>query len=711
MRKVLYFSLPLLLATPPLWAQDCKLPVRDENDPAHYGCRLPMDMEVPLAVQALTDADIVVVGTLSEPKSDIAYPVTRIDISDHAGARLETALQQAAGLQQFRRSDARSANPTSQGITMRGLGGNASSRVVLVLDDVPQADPFGGWVSWPGYDALNLARVTVRRGAGQVTAGAGALGGVVELDSLQYRDSLSSRLAYGSRDSVDAKASMLRKLGAGSFSLSGSYARGDGFVPIAKGQRGAVDRPAPYEQAGLALRAVAPISDNTELQANMRAFTDERDRGFDFSDSQNSGVDASLRLVNRAVGGWQWSALGYVQIREFANRFGAIGAGRNSVALTLDQYSVPSTGLGARVEVRPPLGEKAELRLGGDWRRTSGETNENFFFTGLIPGRSRRAGGQSDVFGLFAEGSYTPVESVTLTLGGRADRWKIANGFRKEVNIGGSVRSDDVFADRSGWEGTGRGSVALSLNDDVKLRGAAYVGWRLPTLNELYRPFRVGADATAANELLAPEKVRGLEIGADLATGGLSVSATAFANKLKNAIANIGLGVGPGNFPGVGFVAAGGVYRQRQNLDAIDSKGLELEVDYRTGPVTIGARYAYVDAEVSASSTAVLLNGLRPAQVPQHFASVGLAFDSAAFRTDVDVRYVGGQFEDDVNSRRLDDALTVDAGLTYRVADSLRLELRGENLLDSRVEAAIGSDGVIERATPRTLSAGIRVEF
>ena len=221
MRKLLYFSLPLLLAAPPLWAQDCKLPVRDENDPAHYGCRLPMDMEVPLAVQALTDADIVVVGTLSEPKSDIAYPVTRIDISDHAGARLETALQQAAGLQQFRRSDARSANPTSQGITMRGLGGNASSRVVLVLDDVPQADPFGGWVSWPGYDALNLARVTVRRGAGQVTAGAGALGGVVELDSLQYRDLLSGRLAYGSRDSVDAKASMLRKLGAGSPTTSG----------------------------------------------------------------------------------------------------------------------------------------------------------------------------------------------------------------------------------------------------------------------------------------------------------------------------------------------------------------------------------------------------------------------------------------------------------------------------------------------------------
>ena len=88
--------------------------------------------------------------------------------------------------------------------------------------------------------------------------------------------------------------------------------------PIIESQRGAVDRKAPYEQMGVALRGVAPLSENTELQASLRGFTDERDRGFDFSDNQNSGVDASLRLVNRATpDGWQWSALGYLLIPRF----------------------------------------------------------------------------------------------------------------------------------------------------------------------------------------------------------------------------------------------------------------------------------------------------------------------------------------------------------------------------------------------------------
>jgi len=74
-------------------------------------------------------------------------------------------------------------------------------------------------------------------------------------------------------------------------------------------------------------------------------------------------------------------------------------------------------------------------------------------------------------------------------------------------------------------------------------------------------------------------------------------------------------------------------------------------------------------------------------------------------------RYVGAQFEDDTNSRRLASALTLDAGVGYRLGEKLRLELRGENLFDARVEAAVGSDGVIERATPRTIWAGISVEY
>jgi vitamin B12 transporter len=328
-----------------------------------------------------------------------------------------------------------------------------------------------------------------------------------------------------------------------------------------------------------------------------------------------------------------------------------------------------------------------------------------------VPGRNRIAGGQTDTIGGFVEGSYQPVDAVTLSLGGRADHWRITNGFRKEVNIGGTVRSDDVFANRSGWEGTGRTGLAIKASEAIKLRGSAYLGWRLPTLNELYRPFRVGADATAANELLNPERIKGAEIGADMRVDDFTLSVTGFINRLDNAIANVTRGQGPGNFPGVGFVATGGSYRQRQNLDAINSKGVEVEASLRLDDVTLNAGYAYVDAMVLSSGVAAALNGLRPAQVPQHFANAGVQYTRGKFKFDANLRYMAGQFEDDANIRRLKFAVTADAGAQFDLSDQFAVELRGENLFDAEVQAAISDAGIIERANPRTIWLGLKAKI
>lgn len=709
-----FLSLPLVALAQPAFAQTCDAQCEEldniEQDLVHYGHRIERPADLPVSIISANDL-IVVTGGLPNPKSDITEDSATVRLPRLPGERLENALLAVNSLQQFRRSDARSANPTSQGVTLRGLGGNASSRALLFLDDVPQADPFGGWVSWPGYDALNLASIRVRKGGGQPSAGPGALAGVIELDSVQYRDAANLALAYGSRDSIDGKANYAGKLGGGSVTAAASYARGDGFIPIIASQRGTVDRRAGYEQAGVSLRGVAPLSGSTELQANLRTFTDKRDRGVDFSDNANSGVDASVRLVDRSDD-WQWSATGYIQLREFSSEFGAVAANRNSVTQTLDQFATPSTGLGARFEMRPPVGEQVELRLGGEWRRTSGETREFFTYVAGAPTRFRTAGGQTDSYGGFAELSYEPTDALTLSAGGRLDRWTITDGFRREVNIGGTVRSDDRFADRSGTEWTGRVGIGWQVGNDLTIRSSAYRGWRLPTLNELYRPFRVGADATAANEALKPERIKGVEAGFAYEPGNGGLWVTAFYNRLDNAIANVTSGQGPGNFPGVGFVAAGGTYRQRQNLDAIVGKGFEIDGSIALSDY-LSARfgYAYVDSEVRGSGLALPLNGLRTAQVPEHFARTEIEYIGESLAASMSLRYLGNQFEDDANSRRLGDALTADAQLTYEFGSGLRLQLRGENLFNARVEAAISGNGIIERANPRTLWLGASWKF
>ena len=661
--------------------------------------------------------EIIVTG-LPTALGDEAY--SALDIPLDTAQPVENALRDIPGLQQFRRSDARSANPTSQGVTLRGLGGNASSRALLILDGVPQADPFGGWVAWPGYDALALKSARITRGGGSGAEGQGAIAGTIELFSDNVGDRTELGAAYGSRNSVDADLLFGRELGQGQLTVSANYASGDGFIPIIEGQRGSVDRPAAYEQAGVAVRFVAPLSGSTEVQANVRAFTDDRERGFAFSDNHNDGADASIRLVNRGSD-WQWSALTYVQIRNFDVSFGGVSDDRNSVSRVFEQYNVPSTGLGARFEVRPPVGDNVELRIGGDWRRTEGETKENFFFADNdTPRRSRRAGGSTATYGGFVEASVQASEALVLTGGARLDFWSIDNGFRREIELinpfPGSVRTDDTFTNRSGSEFTGRGGLAYELTDALTVRGAAYLGWRLPTLNELFRPFRVGDDATAANELLEPERVKGAELGLEWDNGPVKLGITAFYNQLDNAIANVTLATGPGVFPGVGFVAPGASYSQRQNLKSIRSKGVEIDALFDLGDLAEGlslrAGYSFVDAEVDGAGAAAPIDGLRPAQVPRHNASGTIAWEAdTGTGASLSARYIGQQFEDDVNRLGLADALTVDGRMTLALNDQLLVETRVENLFDARVETAISSNGIIERAFSRTFWIGLRARF
>ncbi|MEA3063070.1 MAG: hypothetical protein QOJ94_2851 [Sphingomonadales bacterium] len=656
------------------------------------------------AVAQPPDEAIVVTGRgLGEVTGEAAFDVVTVRRDRFEGAaRLEDVLRDVPGFQLFRRSDASSANPTSQGVTLRALGGNASSRALILLDGVPQTDPFGGWVSWPAYDPQRLAEVRVRRGGGSGVDGPGALAGTIALESVGPSElsGLFGSLLYGSRDSVEAHASLGERLGGGFLSVVGAYARGDGFIPIIAEQRGPADRPSPYEQASLAVRAVAPLPDGIELQASGLGFTDRRERGTALSGISTDGADASLRLVAR-----RWSALAYVQTRDFYNSFASANAGRTAVTRTSEQYNVPSTGLGARFEWRPDLGP-IQLRLGGDWRRTEGVTRERFAFVAGTGTRRREAGGRTGTLGAFAEADWVKGP-LTLVAGGRLDRWDISRGFLEEhVFATGALLTDLHFGNRSGWEPTGRVGVAFRATPALTLRSAAYAGWRLPTLNELYRPFRAGTDATGPNPGLKPERLKGVEAGLDWSPAPRAkLSATLFANRLEDPIANVTLGFGPGIFPIVGTVAAGGAYRQRQNLDAISAKGVELDARWSMGAFTLSGGWSWVDARVRATGAAAPLDGLRPAQTPRSTFSATLSWRG---RTSLTVRYVGGQYEDDLNRQILPGALTFDAEARWPLTRRLALEARAENIANKRVYAGITGDGIVERATPRTLWIGLR---
>ena len=678
-------------------------------DDRRYAERHPVEVAAALPPQP-PEAAIVITGKpLPEAKSERVYAVQRItrrEIEQSPSHELDQLLKDVPGLELFRRSDARSGHPTSQGVTLRALGGNASSRALLILDGVPQADPFGGWVNWPAYDPETLAEVRVVRGGGSVANGPGALAGTIEMTSRTDTGAFAE-IDGGSRDSLEARGSMGIAAGGGVLSLSARGERSDGFVPVTADTRGPADEPAPYREWSSRARWVAQVGNSTELQASLAGFHDWRTRGTDFSINRTNGADASVRLVG--YGAWQWSALAYWQWRNLMSSFASVSAGRTAANRVSLQYSVPSHGLGGSVEVRPPLPDGIELRLGADTRRTTGESREFFSYVAGDPTRRRAAGGQSWTVGTYAEAS-AELRPVTVTGGVRLDRWSIDDGHLFEQTIAtGQVLTDDHHPSRSGGLPTARGGIMAPLGSGLALRSAAYLGWRMPTLNELFRPFRAGADATAANPDLDPERLAGAEAGLDYAQGSLRLSVTGFVNRLKHAIANVTLGKGPGTFPGVGFVAAGGSFLQRQNVDAVKVRGIEASAEWASGPWSLRGGASLTQARMQATGAASFLDGLRPAQTPNFMATLAAGWEEGGKGAQLILRHVGAQFDDDLNTDVLKAANTIDAFMSWPLTRRLQLVARGENITNALVMAGMNGDNSIERATPRTLWVGIRL--
>lgn len=653
----------------------------------------------PALAQVAADAEpvIVVTGQGLDPapllSSYSAITLANAGHDSSASGRLETVLSGLAGFQQFRRSDSRSSNPSAQGVTLRGLGGNASSRTLVVLDGVPVSDPFFGYVPFSAMPPERLGRITLIPGGGSGAFGAGAVAGTLDLASadpagLPWAEASS---AVNDRGESELSATLAPRLGQGFLIASGRWDRGQGFWTTPASQRVNASARARFDSRSAALRAIAPLSGEVELQARVLLFDDHRTLRFIGADSSSSGQDASLRLVGR--GAWQFDVLGYVQARDFTN----IVISSATFRKTLDQYATPSTGLGGKLELRPPLAGGYPLRLGVDWRRAEGTMREDAFSaaSGALTAR-RSAGGVNDDLGFYAEGDQA-FGALRLTASARLDRWAMRQGFFRQLNAAGLVTADNRFADRAGWDASLRGGAVLDLGRGLALRGSAYSGLRQPTLNELYRPFVVFPVTTRANAALANEALRGFEAGIDFTPGeGLELALTVFDNRIKGAIANV-------------TIAAN--LRERRNLDAVQSRGIEARGRARLGQFEWDGALSLIDARVRGSGTSLALDGRRPAQVPEFSAATTLSWRPRQdWMIAASLRHVSSQFEDDLGVDGLPGATTIDAWAAVPLGKRISLVLRGENLTAQQVITR-NQAGSIDLGTPRTLWAGLRISL
>ncbi len=661
-------------------------------------------------------------------------------------ATLDGVLRGVPGFSLFRRSDSFTANPTAQGVSLRGLGPSGASRSLVLLDGVPLNDPFGGWVLWSKLPRESLARAEVVPGGGATAWGNAALGGVVQLFMLPaeteimlvdrppapmttlWRGPVRFALTAGDYGTRSAEFAVTAPAGRSIVQVFGNAFSTDGFSLVAPERRGAIDLAAWSRHRWIAARWRRPIGDSKQLEftATVRGFEESRGNGTPYQRNASREKFASLNLLGTPVDHFTWTAVAYAQDQSFASTFSSVNATRTAETPASDQFAVPAATFGAAWTGLWQHANDARTTFGADTRFVRGETRERFTFTAGNFTRLRVAGGSQSVGGLFALHERALTGGVRATLGARLDHWNESNGHRRESDRATGVTSrHDLYADADGTAFSPSAGLVWKPAKLWRLRANAQHAFRRPTLNELYRPFRQGANVTEANPALRTESVTTAEAGVEWTPLGaavrppfpapgklapLTLAATAFWNDLHDAVGNVTIARGPGTFPIVGTLAAGGLGRQRLNLDRTRTQGVELSATWNPiAALSLNAAALFNDATVQRASIAPALVGKQVAQVPRRSATLGATWRAPGQLTFTPrARWIGRQFEDDENTLILGEVIVADLGITRPLTKRLTLFLTLENLTNARVETGRSADGVVNTGTPRLLLGGLR---
>ena len=626
-------------------------------------------------------ATVTVTATRGAPDLETptsATVLTSADLALSAAGALDDALRSTPGFSLFRRSSSRVANPTTQGVTLRGVSGSGASRAKVLADGIPLNDPFGNWVYWNRIPEAAIDRVEVVRGAAGDLYGASALGGVIQILTLDPdRPTIRATFEGGSHSTVRFSGFGGGQTNGWSYQAAAEFLDTDGVVIVRQKELDPACCDVDIEafsnyQTGFAGLGYTAASWSWRFRTSV--YDEDRGNGtpLQVNDTQWRNVAADLQGATQR-GAWSVRLDGGTQ--SYYQTFSAVRNNRNTEFLTRFNEG-PTEFFNVSGQWVQTLGGDHVLMVGGEGRRVEGTVNSTSAFSGVTD----QLGGTETNGSLFGQVLLGIDDRTTVRLGARGDFWSSS-----PLRADDPEHSSDFFSPRA--------TIAFLARNDVSLQASVYRSWRNPSLNELYRGFQVGSIVTRANPQLEPERLTGVEGGAVFTRGAVSARVTGFVNHLDDAVANVTIG------PNL---------RQRQNASQIRAAGVEFEVDYRPHPtLSVGAVAAFTRSTFRDSEKQPQLDGNRVPQVPQWNLGGSVTFaDPRYLNAAVQVRGAGDQFDDDLNRFMLGAFGVVDAFISRGLTHGVNVFVAAENLLDESYEVRTNPFTV---GWPRTFRLGVRV--
>jgi len=679
---------------------------------------------------------VVVTATRSEQRlGDMPASVnvlTREEIRASPAVVADDVLRQIPTFSLFRRTSSLVAQPTTQGVSLRGIGPSGQSRTLVLLDGTPFNDPFGGWVYWTRVPLMSVERVEVTDDTTSSLYGNSAMGGVINIVTTRpTRRTIEVKPQYGDRISpkFDFFASdRWNKVGV---AVEGSYFNTDGFPIVAERERGPIDSNANVNYRNTSAKLDYTPTDRMNVFFRTAYFTEDRINGKvgEVNDTRWTTVNGGVRV--RLPDESDLQARVFVDVERSHFNFLAVtnaATTRNIVRLATDQH-VPTNGVGSAAQWSKAAGASNVFSAGGDWRWVDGDSQEDAYVpavptvvTGVTQAATlsvqRVSGGTQQIIGGFVQDIFTPVPKVVVTLSARVDRWRNYDGHNLETTVATGLPTANnrpSIPERSDTVVSPRVAAMYHVTNRVSAWGAANSGFRAPTLTELYRQFSVGAITTRPNDQLGPERLIGGEAGVNFAPArDLTARLTWFDNRISNPVSNVTLNA---------------TTAQKQNLGETRVWGIQTDVEYRLGSFwRVSGAYLYDQAKVTDGGVAnAALVGKYLPQVPNHRGSVQVGYSNPRYvNVAASVQFSGLQYNDDLNVNFIPVATLIDAGYDASTPAGLpgyaTVDVTASRDFGGNLQVFFGVQNMFDRVyfvqtnpstigTPRLVNAGVRIRW
>jgi outer membrane cobalamin receptor len=632
---------------------------------------------VMLKPESVTSQVVVTASRTALPIGESPESITTISaaqIATSGALGVDDVLRQTAGFDLFRRTSSRTANPTTQGVSLRGVGSSGASRALILLDAVPVTDPFGGWMNWSQIPRQAIDTVEMLRGGASDLYGGEALSGVVQmLTKMPEGTSADLDLSYGNESTPNASGYLGRDFGRWITSLAGEYFRTDGYIPLEVSQRGLVDTPAN------SLHRNGELQIQRQISQRSRFFVD----GLGYDDSRHNGtiVEVNRTRAWHAVAGIDWEIKpgemfqfrGYGGTEDFHQTFASVAANRATESLVRVQ-TVPSRDWGISSQYSRSFTTKNNLLVGVDVNSVTGESDDASL-TANRPTSLTNAGGRDQSIGVFAQDIFRVTQKWLITPVVRFDDWRTVSGFSNATALPSGIITPTSFQDRSEQAFNPKLATNYRINQRFSLRASVYRSFRSPTLNELYRSFRLGNILTLANQQLRAERLTGWEGGpaGSFFGGKLRLQQNFFWAAVHGPIANVTRSATPSL-----------ITRLRDNLGSTRAPGVEAEATLTALKWTeMSAQYQFVNATVTSFPVNTSLQGKRVPEVPQHEFTVQVRYANPRVITaSLQCRATSSAFDDDQNTLLLGSYAKFDAFVARRITPSVDVYVATENLFD-----------------------------